>query len=88
LALQATRIHPAVSVRVPNSGNLRKKSTRFRQFVVAGARHGLYYSRKASQRVPKQETVATTRAILLVAFAGGLIWYLLWKLAASGLGKL
>jgi hypothetical protein len=59
-----------------------------RQFFVAGARQGLYDSGKASKRVPKQNLVATTRAILLVACAGGMMWYLLWKIATSVLGKL
>ena len=77
-----------VFVRAPNLANPRKKSTRFRQFVVAGARHGLYHSEKASQRVPRQEPIAITRAIFLVAMTGGVVWYLLWKLATSVWGKL
>jgi hypothetical protein len=74
-------------VRARNLGTLRKNSARIRQFFVAGTRHDLYDSRKASKRVPNQDLVATTRAIILVAFAGGVIWYLLWKLATFLLGK-
>ena len=72
---------------VRNPGTLRKNSARIRQFFVAGKRLDLYDSRKASTRVPKQYLIARTRAIILVAFAGGVIWYLSWRLAVSVLGK-
>jgi hypothetical protein len=58
-----------------------KNRNKMKQFFVARARHHLYDSRKASGRVPKQDVIATARAIILVAFAGGAIWFLLWKLA-------
>ena len=70
-----------------NSGTLRKNSTRIKQFVVAGKRLDLYDPQKASKRVPKQDLIAKTRAIILVAFMGGIVWYLLWKLASSVFGK-
>lgn len=78
----------AVFVSARNPGIVRKNSARLRQFFVAGTRHGLYDSRKVSKRVHKQDLVVTTRAILLVAIAGGVFWYLLWKLAARVVGKL
>ena len=86
--LSTQRVLWAVYVSAQNPGVLRKNSARIRQFFVAGTRHGLYDSRKASDRVPKQDLIATTRAILLVVFAGGVFWYLLWKLATTVLGKL
>lgn len=72
---------------VRQSSTTRKKSARFRQFFVAGMRHDLYDARKASPRVPKHDLIATARAIILIAFAGGVIWYLLWTLAISFMGR-
>ena len=72
---------------VHNQGPVRRKTERFRQFLVAGTRHDLYDSRKASERVPIHVLIAEVRAIVLVALAGGAIWYLLWKLASSVVGR-
>lgn len=77
----------AASMSVRNTGSLKKNSARIRRFFIAGARHDLYDSRKVSPRVPRQDLIATTRAIILVALTGGAIWFLLWKLAAGVWGK-
>lgn len=69
-----------------NPGTL-PKNDRSRQISVAGTEPDLYDSRKASPRVPRQDLIATTRAIILVALTGGAIWFLLWKLAAGVWGK-
>jgi hypothetical protein len=70
-----------------NPGTLRKNSARLHQFVVAATEDDLYDSRKASKRVPEQNVIAIMRAIILVAFAGGVFWYLLWTLITGFLGK-
>lgn len=57
------------------------------QISVAPKTDDLYDSRKASIRVPGKDMVATVRAIILVAIAGGVVWFFLWKLAAGVLGK-
>jgi hypothetical protein len=64
-----------------------KNRITLRQFLVARHAEDLYDSPKASKRVPKQDVIATARAIILVAITGGAIWFILWKLAASFLGK-
>lgn len=69
-----------------NQGPLRK-SARARQISVAGTQHDLYDSRKASKRVPRQDLIATARAIILVALTGGVIWLILWGLVTRLLGK-
>ena len=74
-----------MSVRHP--GPLRRNSARLRQFFVAGLQHDLYDSRKASERVPRQDLIAAGRAIILAVLAGGVIWFFLWKLVISFLEK-
>jgi hypothetical protein len=69
------------------TGSLRKNSARLRKFLVAGTPDDLYDSRKASKRVSEQNLVASIRAIVLAAFAGGVFWYLLWRLTVVLSGK-
>ena len=66
---------------------LRKNTGRLRQIGIAPKTDDLYDSRKASQRVPRQDLIAKARAIILVAFMGGVIWFLLWRLAHQVLGN-
>lgn len=66
---------------------LKKNRGRLRQFLVAPVDDDLYDSRKATGRVPKQDLIAMVRAIILVAFAGGIVWFLLWKVAIGLWGK-
>ena len=76
-----------VSMSARNPGPLRKDSVRLHKFLVAGTTDDLYDSRKASKRVPRLNVVASVRAIILVAFAGGIFWYLLWRLTTGLLEK-
>lgn len=66
---------------------VRQNRITIRQISVAPESDDLYDSRKASPRVPGQDMVAIVRAIILVAVAGGAVWFLLWKLAAGFVGK-
>ena len=59
-----------------------------KRFVVARKQHNLYDSRKASERDPQGNFFAGIRAIILVALAGGAVWFLLWKLLVQFSGIL
>jgi hypothetical protein len=72
---------------VPSQEPLRKNTGRLRQFGIARKPDDLYDSRKASQRVPRQDLIAKVRAIILVVFTGGVVWFLLLRIAHQLLGK-
>ncbi len=58
---------------------LKREGRFFRRFMVARTQRYLYDSERASKRDPRHESIAIARAIVLVAFIGGAIWFLLWK---------
>lgn len=76
-----------VSMGAQTPETVRKNRITFGQISVAPKTDDLYDSRKASIRVPGKDMIATVRAIILVAIAGGVVWFFLWKLAADVLGK-
>ena len=76
-----------VSMGAQTPEKVRKNRITFGQISVAPKTDDLYDSRKASIQVLGKDVIATVRAIILVAVAGGVFWFLLWKLAASLLGK-
>jgi hypothetical protein len=59
-----------------------------KRFLVARKQHYLYDSQKASERDPRGSFFAGIRAMILVALAGGAIWFLLWKLLVQLSGTL
>jgi hypothetical protein len=64
-----------------NPAPLREERRFLRRFLLARAQHDLYDFDRVSRRDPRHETIAIVRAIMLVALAGGAIWFLLWKVA-------
>lgn len=74
-----------MGARIPKTA--RKNRITSKQISVAPKTDDLYDSRKASIRVPGRDMIATVRAIILVAIAGGVVWFFLWKLVAGVLGK-
>jgi hypothetical protein len=60
-------------------GPLKEERRFFSRFRVAHGQRRLYDFDRASRRDPKQEAIAVTRAIVVVALIGGAIWFLLWK---------
>jgi ferric-dicitrate binding protein FerR (iron transport regulator) len=66
---------------------VRKNRRLSRQFNIARTNDDLYDAQKAPERLPRQDLIAKARAIIVVALAGGVIWFLCWKVATSFLGR-